>query len=167
MSDCYEHAKRWTTAITSDTGSALDLYADDLVYDDRRDNDHVIDTPITKDELRPRIAPFANSDASNGQGLHEFEVLEAFDTPGREGARAVVFLWRWTGRNLAGFRGVPVPAGQTLQARGQTWHQLDADGKIVRESTYWNDAPVYESLGLPLVRPEYWKADFDPSALAS
>jgi hypothetical protein len=55
--------------------------------------------------------------------------------------------------------------GEPLSARGQTWHELDADGKIVRESTYWNDVPVLQALGLPVVTPEYWVEGFDPSSL--
>lgn len=159
-----EHAWRWTSSITGDTEATLALYADELLYDDHRDVDHVFDTATSKAQLRERIAHFANKDPDNGRGIHHFEILDVFSTTGHQGARAVTILWRWTGEHLAGFRGVPAH-GKTLSARGQTWHQLDSDGKIVRESTYWNDVPVFQALGLPVLTPHYWAADFDPSSL--
>lgn len=160
-----EHAERWTTLITSDTDATIALYVDDLLYDDRRDVDHVFDTATDKGQLRERIAPFANSDPDNGLGIHRFEILAVVEAAGLDGSRAVAILWKWTGERLAEFRGVPT-GGQTLSTRGQTWHQLDADGKITRESTFWNDVPVFQRLGLPVLTPAYWEADFDPSALA-
>ena len=39
-------------------------------------------------------------------------------------------------------------------------------GKVNRESTYWNDVPVYQQLGLPVLTPAYWEAGFDFSSLA-
>jgi len=165
--DRQDHAHRWTTALSSDTDAAVEMYADDLVYDDRNDIDHVYDTATNKAELRERIAPFANTDPGNGLGIHRFEVLDVLDATGAQGSRAVTILWRWTGEHLASFRGVPVPAGTTLTTRGQSWHQLDADGKIVRESTFWNDVPVFQALGLPVLTPHYWAADFDPNSLGS
>jgi steroid delta-isomerase-like uncharacterized protein len=165
MSDYSDHARRWASLITSDTDAAVDLFADELVYDDRRDVDHVFDTASDKTQLRERIAPFANADANNGLGIHRFEVLDVIDAAGTSGARAVAILWQWTGEHLENFRGVPT-GGQPLSARGQTWHQFDAAGKVDRESTYWNDVPVYQQLGLPVLTPAYWEADFDFSSLA-
>ena len=160
-----DHAHAWTTALTSDTTAAVDLYADDLVYDDHADGDHVVDTAITKAELRPRLAPFANQDATNGVGLHTFTATEAFHLAGVGGNPAVVILWDWTGEALDSYRAVPTQ-GKTLRTRGITWHQLDAEKKIERETTYWNDTPVLQELGLPIITPEYWVEGFDPSALA-
>jgi steroid delta-isomerase-like uncharacterized protein len=74
-------------------------------------------------------------------------------------------LWTWTGEHLESFRGVPVGT-RTLSAQGQTWHQFDAAGKVNRESTFWNDVPVFAELGLPVLTPAYWEADFDFSSLA-
>src|SRR5882757_11457948 len=95
-----DHAREWATALTSDTITAVDLYADDLVYDDHADADHVVDTAITKAELHPRLAPFANKDGSNGVGLHTFTATEAFQLAGVGGNRAVVILWDWHGEAL-------------------------------------------------------------------
>jgi len=160
-----DHAQAWATALTSDTITAVDLYADDLVYDDHADADHVVDTAITKAELHPRLAPFANKDGSNGVGLHTFTATEAFQLAGVGGNRAVVILWDWRGEALDTYRGVPTQ-GRTLSTRGITWHQLDAENRIERETTYWNDTPVLQELGLPIITPEYWVEGFDPSALA-
>lgn len=158
------HARTWAAALTTDTAAAVDLYAEDLVYDDHADSDHVIDTAITKDELYPRLAPFANKDTTTGVGLHTFTVTEAFQLAGVGGNPAVVILWDWTGQALETYRGVPTN-GKTLSTRGITWHQLDANGKIERETTYWNDTLVLQELGLPIVTPEYWAEGFDPSSL--
>lgn len=163
MTNNHDHAQRWASLITTDTDATLDLYADELIYDDRRDRDHVFDTATDKAQLRERIAPFANSDIDNGLGVHRFEVLDVIDGVGADGGRSVAVLWQWTGEHLENYRGVPA-GGQVLQARGQTWHQFDAAGKVNRESTFWNDVPVFQQLGLPVVTPPYWEADFDIEA---
>lgn len=165
MSLANDHAQAWVAALTSDTATAVGMYADDMVYDDHADSDHMIDTAITKAELEPRLAPFANKDATNGAGTHTFTATEAFELAGVNGNRAVVILWDWTGEGLDTYRGVPT-GGRTLSTRGITWHQLDGDGKIARETTYWNDTPVLQELGLPIITPEYWVEGFDPAALA-
>jgi steroid delta-isomerase-like uncharacterized protein len=160
-----DHASRWAALITTDTDATVALFADDLVYDDHRDVDHVYDTATDKDQLRTRIAAFANTSPANGLGIHRFEVLDVIDAVGANGARAVAILWKWTGEHLRSFRGVPA-ADQTLCTRGQTWHEFDAAGKVVRESTFWNDVPVFQQLGLPVLTPAYWEADFDPASLS-
>jgi steroid delta-isomerase-like uncharacterized protein len=165
MSKATDHAQRWAQALTTDTEAVLALYADEVLYDDRRAVDHVYDTATGRAELRERLAPYANGDTGNGVGIHRFEVLEAIETTGGSGAPAVTILWRWTGEHLAGFRGVPV-GSRTLSTRGQTWHQFAADGRIDRELTNWNDTPVLQELGLPVLTPHYWDADFDPASLA-
>jgi steroid delta-isomerase-like uncharacterized protein len=161
-----DHASRWAALITSDTDGAVALFADELMYDDRRDVDHVYDTATDKRQLFARIMAFANSDPGNGLGIHRFEVLDVIDAPGANGARAIAILWKWTGEHLNAFRGVPVD-GQTLTARGQTWHEFDEAGMVVRESTYWNDVPVFQQLGLPVLTPAYWEAGFDPASLSA
>jgi len=159
MSAHVDHAQRWTKALTADLATALSLYAEEFVYDDRADGDHMIDTAITKDELRPRLTPYANKDAGNGVGVHSFEVREAFPVTGQLGTSAVVILWTWTGVGLETYHGLPVN-GKTLSTIGITWHQLDSAGKIVREQTYWNDVPVFSELGIPVQTPHYWELGF-------
>lgn len=153
------HATEWTKALTRDVDAALALYADDLSYDDRADLDHVTDTAITKDELRPRLAPFANKDKANGLGIHSFQVREAFDLAGDNGLPAVVILWSWTGEAVSSYYGLPAD-GKALSTIGITWHQLDADGRITRETTYWNDTPLLAQLGVPVATPHYWEPGF-------
>ncbi len=115
MSENSDHARRWASLITSDTHAVLGLFADDALYDDRRNIDHVFDTATSKAELRERLAPFANADPGNGLGIHRFEVLDVIDATGVDGNRAVAILWKWTGEHLENFRGVPT-GGQTLSA---------------------------------------------------
>lgn len=113
MSKHEEHARRWITALTTDTAATVALYADDLVYDDHADSDHVTDTAITKDELAPKLAPYANTDTANGVGLHSFEITDSFPVAGVAGNPAVVILWNWTGTGLETYKGVPTQ-GKTL-----------------------------------------------------
>ena len=165
MSLATEHAEHWVSALTSDTAAALDLYADDLVYDDHADSDHVTATALSKDELQPRLAPFANKDRANGLGIHTFTATEAFELAGVNGNPAVVILWEWSGEGLDNYRGVPTE-GRSLATCGITWQALDSNGKIARETTYWNDTPVLQELGLPIITPEYWVEGFDPASLS-
>jgi len=164
MSTHQDHAQRWVTALTASTATAVGLYTDDLVYDDHADGDHVLDTAITKAELAPRLAPFANKDPDNGAGIHTFDVMEAFDVAGSAGQPAVVILWSWTGHGLDTYRGVPAN-GKSLATTGITWHQLDRAGRIARETTFWNDTPVLQELGIPIITPAYWVEGFDPASL--
>ena len=110
MSLASEHAQRWVTALTSDTAAAVALYADDLVYDDHADSDHVIDTAITKAELEPRLAPFANTTERKRRRYPHFTATEAFQLAGVNGNPAVVILWDWTGEGCDTYRGVPTGA---------------------------------------------------------
>ncbi|WP_131786051.1 ketosteroid isomerase-related protein [Protofrankia symbiont of Coriaria ruscifolia] len=164
MSRAAEHAERWTQAITSDTDVAITLYTDDVGYEDHQDADQVPDTAPSKADLREQLAPYANKDADNGMGIHRFEVLEAIETTGGNGSQAVTILWCWTGEHLAGYQGVPTE-GKKLTTRGQTWHHFDADGRIDRELTNWNDTPVFQQLGLPVRTPRHWEKDVDPGSL--
>lgn len=164
MSSHDEHSRRWTSALTSSVDAALDRYAEDFSYDDHADRDHVLDTAITKAELAPKIGAYSNTDPRNGLGIHRFEVLESYPVAGVNGNPSVVTRWTWTGSGLDTYRGVAT-GGRQLSTTGITWHQLDADGKIVREQTYWNDTPVLQELGIPIITPRYWEAGFDPASL--
>ena len=57
--------------------------------------------------------------------------------------------------------------GQTLTTIGSTFHQFDPDGHIKLESTYWEDNTVFVALGLPILRPHYWREDFDMEAFVA
>ncbi|MBB6407087.1 ketosteroid isomerase-related protein [Arthrobacter sp. AZCC_0090] len=153
------HAAKWAAALTESIDAALALYADEFVFDDTADDDHVTDTAITKDELRPKLAPFSNKDRANGSGIHRFEIREAFDLTGDDGLPAAAILWTWTGKDLETYHGLPV-GGRTLSTIGLTWQQLDADGRITRESTYWVDTPLLGELGVPVQTVHYWKEGF-------
>jgi steroid delta-isomerase-like uncharacterized protein len=153
------HAATWASALTESVDAALGLYADEFAVDLGADDDHVTDTSITKDELRPRLAPFSNKDKANGSGIHRFTIREAFDITGDNGLPAVVILWTWSGESLETYHGLPV-AGRTLSTIGITWQQLDADGHVTRESTYWNDTPLLAALGVPVQTVHYWVEGF-------
>ncbi|MFA7587793.1 MAG: hypothetical protein WCY11_16625, partial [Novosphingobium sp.] len=57
--------------------------------------------------------------------------------------------------------------GKTISTLGSTFLEFDNSGKIVLESTYWEDNRAFAALGLPIVRPHYWEEGFDPASLAS
>lgn len=159
MANASTHAAKWAHDLTESIDTALALFADEFTYDSGTDIDHVDDTPITKDELRPVLAPYSNKSKENGSGIHSFEIREAFDLTGDNGQPAVVILWSWTGESLESYHGLPV-GDRPLSAIGITWHQLDADGRITRETTYWNDPPLLAELGVPVQTPHYWEEGF-------
>jgi steroid delta-isomerase-like uncharacterized protein len=156
-----ERAQAWATALTSDPERIVAAYADEFTFENRRVADVVNDTVTDKSVLGRVLAPYANQDRGNGTGIHTFE---ATDWIGDD--RTGVILWNWSAEDIASYRGIPT-AGAAVKTHGQTWQQYGDDGRIVRESTFWNDVPAFQALGLPVLTVHYWDADFDPSALVA
>jgi steroid delta-isomerase-like uncharacterized protein len=154
-----DRAKAWATALTEDTDRLLGMYADEFTSQDRRVADVVTDVITEKDVLRDVYAPFANKDRDNGVGVHSFEAAEWIGDESRG-----VILWNWSAEDIASYRGIPT-GGAGVKTFGQTYHEYDGDGRIVRESTFWNDVPAFQALGLPVLTIHYWDADFDPSTM--
>ncbi len=145
-------AQAWTQAMGSDIDALAAMYSDDCVIEAGTYADSVGEAITTKDGLRREMGQFANTDAGNGLGVHTFE---ATNYEGHE--RHGIIQWRWSGEHLSTYRGLPVE-GRTLTTVGQTFQQYDTDGKIVRESTYWNDVKVLKELGIPVDAAHYWDA---------
>lgn len=162
MSDL-QSAQKWCETLSNDTQAHADLYADDqhFAIDRTMMDDHMNDTVSTKAELVERYGPFANKDADNGLGVHTFKA-----TKYTAGTSHGLIEWDYEVSGLSTFRGIENSEGKTLTLNGSTFLQYDADGKIVHESTCVNDCPAFEQLGVPIARPHYWDADFDPAALA-
>jgi steroid delta-isomerase-like uncharacterized protein len=135
-----DRAQAWADAINNDPERAVAAFSD---------------------EFHGVLAPFANKDTANGTGIHKFEATEWIGDD-----RTGVILWNWSAEHIATYRGVPVDGG-SIETYGQTWQQYGDDGRIVRESTFWNDVPAFKALGLPVQTVHYWDADFDPSALTA
>ena len=163
MSDNTDHATRWATLITSDTDAAVGLFADELLYDDRRDVDHVYDTATDKAQLRARIAPFANADPDNGLGIHHFEVLDVIDAAGVNGTRAVAIVWQWTGEHLENFRGAAGGQSRPPAARRGTSSTPRARSPVSRRT---GTTSLCTSSSACRSTPAYWEAGFDPATLA-
>lgn len=79
---------------------------------------------------------YANSDRSNGYGIHTFRADEYFGD-----AHCGVTCWTWVAEV-----GVPTN-GQTITTTGVSVDIFDDDGKIIREIAYWDAVRVAEQLG--------------------
>lgn len=154
-----ERAQAWAAALTDDPARLVAAYANEFTVENHRIADVVNDTITDKPTLHRVLAPYANKDRANGTGIHTFEATEWIGDD-----RTGVILWNWSAEDIATYRGVPT-GGQAMKTYGQTWQQYGEDGRIVRESTFWNDVPAFKALGLPVQTVHYWDADFDPSAL--
>jgi steroid delta-isomerase-like uncharacterized protein len=156
-----DRAQAWAAALSSDPDRLVAAYADDFTYENRRVADVVDDTITDKSVLHKVVAPYANTDRANGTGIHTFEATEWIGDD-----RTGVILWNWSATDIAAYRGIAT-GGADVKTFGQTWQQYGDDGRIVRESTFWNDVPAFQALGLPVLTVHYWDADFDPSSLVA
>jgi steroid delta-isomerase-like uncharacterized protein len=155
------YAERWAQTRTSDTTAHRELYAasEDFVVETRMVDDHLGDTISTDDEFAAGLAGFTNKDESNGLGVQTITVTEAFPGNGH-----VLIHWDWQVAGADTYRGYPVE-GKTLTSKGSTFLQFDDAGKIILESTFLNENPVFQQLGLPIITPHYWEEGFDPASL--
>jgi len=153
-----EYAQRWAAARSDDIDALCDLYGEDgeFTSEQGKVDDHLSDTLTTREMLRAALG-----DQSSGEfGTFTFEATK---WTGDE--RYGLIEWNVTIEGLSSFRGVENPEGRTLETHGSTFLQFRPDGKILLESTYWNDNPVYIALGVPLMFPHYWEEGFDPASL--
>jgi steroid delta-isomerase-like uncharacterized protein len=158
-----DYAKSWADALSTDTTALADLYAADGEFCIERHmmDDHMEDTISDHATLLERLGGLANGDRDNGVGIHTFTATEYI---GDE--RYGLIHWDYTCEGASHYRGLPAD-GKRLQTKGSTFLQFDGDGRIVLESTYFNDNPIFQELGIPVATPHYWAADFDPAALAA
>ena len=150
-----DHAQRWCELLGSDTAALRGLYADYFTLECSMVDDHLDDTVTDTEMLFEKLGGFA----TRQNGTYTFTPTEYL---GHE--RWGLIHWNVTIEGAATYRGLPT-GGQTLQTIGSTFHQFDADGRILLESTCWEDNRVFEALGVPIVRPHYWDEDFDPASL--
>ncbi|KLL09929.1 hypothetical protein [Protofrankia coriariae] len=152
-----EHAQRWAAALGSDTAALADLYADYFTVEWTKVDDHLDDTVTDRETLVERLGGIASGE----NGTYTFTPTAWFG-----GANDSYGLIHWNVRieGATTYRGLPT-SGKTLETVGSTFHQFDSEGKIILESTYWEDNTVFEALGVPVVRPHYWDENFDPASL--
>lgn len=154
-------AQRWAETRTNDLAAHRALYAasEDFVVETRMVDDHLVDTISTDAEFDEGLAGFTNKDTSNGLGVQTITVTEAFAGNGH-----LMIHWDWQVEGADTYRGLPVD-GKSLSSKGSTFLQFDAAGKIILESTFLNENPIFQDLGLPIITPHYWEEGFDPAAL--
>ena len=151
------HAQRWAAALGNDTAALADLYADYFTLEHTFVDDHLEDTITDRDMLNNALGGIAGGE----NGTYTFTPTEVF-----EGNGHILIHWDVTIEGAKTYRGLDT-GGKTLTTEGSTFHQFDADGKILLESTYWEDNNVFVQLGLPILRPHYWREDFDMEAFVA
>jgi steroid delta-isomerase-like uncharacterized protein len=149
------HAQRWCELLSTDSGALGSLYADYFTLECSMVDDHLEDTITDRQMLTERLGGFAGGE----NGRYTFTATEYL---GHE--HWGLIHWDLTIEGASTYRGLPT-GGETLETIGSTFHQFDSDGKILLESTFWEDNRVFEALGVPIVRPHYWAEDFDPASL--
>lgn len=156
-----EFARRWAETRLNDTDAHRELYAasNEFALETRMVDDHLGDTVSTDAEFAEALAPYTNKDTANGLGVQTITVTEAF--PGTD---HLMVHWDWSVEGAETYRGLPT-AGKTLTSKGSTFLRFNPAGKIVLESTFLNENPIFQQLGLPIITPHYWEPDFDPASL--
>jgi steroid delta-isomerase-like uncharacterized protein len=149
-----EHAQKWAHALGNDVNALGDLYADWFTLEHTMVDDHMEDTITDRDMLEAALGGLSSGE----NGKYTFTATEWLG-----GTDYGLIHWDVTIEGAKTFRGIPTE-GKTLTGTGSTFHQFDENGKITYESTYWEDNRIFVQLGLPIVRPHYWRADFDMEA---
>jgi steroid delta-isomerase-like uncharacterized protein len=152
-----QHAQQWARALGTDVDALAELYADWFTLEHGIVEDHLLDTITDRDALRSALGGLSSGE----NGTYTFTATEWL---GREDYGLI--HWNVSIEGATTFRGIPTE-GKTLTGIGSTFQRFDADGKISYESTYWEDNRIFEQLGLPIVRPHYWRADFDMAAFVA
>lgn len=146
-----EFAQDWCHALGGDTDALRLLYADRFTAEYGKVDDHLADTITDTTMLMACYGAMASGD----NGCYTFTATEYLGD-----SRHGLILWNLTIDGARTYRGIPTQ-GKTITTLGSTFHQYDAQGRIVLESTFFEDNRAFEQLGLPIVRPHYWKSDFN------
>jgi steroid delta-isomerase-like uncharacterized protein len=152
-----DHAKQWCTLLGSDTSALASLYADFPTIESGKVYDHEVDTLTDRAMIHEQLGALASGE----NGVYTFT---ATDYLGDE--RYGLIHWDVTIEGATTYRGLPTD-GKTIKTLGSTFHQFDDEGKILLESTLWEDNRVFAELGLAIVRPHYWEEDFDLAAFVA
>jgi steroid delta-isomerase-like uncharacterized protein len=150
-----EHAERWCAALGGNVADLGALYSDWFTLEYTMVDDHEQDTITDRDMLVEALGGISGGE----NGTYTFTPTAVFEGNGHQ-----LTHWDVTIEGATTFRGLPVEGGQTLRTIGSTFHEFDTDGRIKLESTCWEDNNVFVQLGKPIIRPHYWRADFDMEA---
>ena len=132
-------AVEWLKAFRESPEKVCKLYADDFLFEDLMLGQSITD----KGELARAFAPYANDDLTNGVGVHHFRIDEVV---GDE--NSALIRWSWIAHGAAAFYGIPTD-GKAVGTTGHTFHIYE-NGRIKRESTYWDAASIIQDLGQPV-----------------
>lgn len=155
----FEHAQAWCNNLSNDIDALVAMYrntGDDLwegfTSEHGMVDDNMEDTFTTADQLRAAYGPYSSGE----NGTYTFTATEWC------GGRSDHGLIHWDVKieGATSFRGIPTE-GKTLEGIGSTFQRFDTDGKIAFESTYWEDNRIFIQLGIPVLRPHYWREDFN------
>jgi steroid delta-isomerase-like uncharacterized protein len=143
----FEHATRWIKSFSRSADEAVSYYADEFDF-----ADYPLEQFIKNDKARLRRAflPFANTDPTNGMGLHEFDVDEYIGD-----ANAGLIRFSWKARHCSAFFGLPVEGEREIVTNGMTYH-IYRDGKIAREIVHSDQIHVVQQLGYPVDIVHFW-----------
>jgi steroid delta-isomerase-like uncharacterized protein len=134
-------AIEWLKAFRESPEKVCELYADDFLFEDLMLGQSITD----KGELGRAFAPYANTDPTNGVGIHQFRIDEVI---GDE--NTALIRWTWKAKGAAAFYGIPTN-GEDVGTTGHTFHIYE-NGRIKRESTYWDAASILSDMGQPISR---------------
>ncbi|WP_029890819.1 hypothetical protein [Polycyclovorans algicola] len=148
-------AADWCNALGGDAEVLSQLYADAFTSEYAKVDDHLRDTLTNRDMLLQHYGGMAGGQ----HGRYTFTPTEYLGD-----ARWGLILWNLRIEGANHYRGIPT-GGKTVETIGSTFHEYDAEGRIRLESTFFEDNRAFVSLGIPIIRPHYWKADFDPASL--
>ena len=128
-----EWAIAWSSSANNDPERVLALFADDGMYED-------VTTGVVvrgKEELRRYlIGAFATIPDFT------FSVLRRFAS-----GRWAAIEWTMSGTNRGDWAGMPATGKRFASVRGTSILELE-DGKIRRQSDYWDAATVMQQVGL-------------------
>ncbi|UTI65405.1 hypothetical protein NBH00_04130 [Paraconexibacter antarcticus] len=134
----YAFAVKWLRGFRTSPEDVCALYADDFLFED-----WMLDQTITDmEDLHRVFAPYANTDPDNGIGIHNFRIR------GYEGdERSGLIRWEWGPDHAAVFLGLDV-ANKPFWTQGHTFHVYNEEGKIVKESSWWDASAVLRGIGM-------------------
>ena len=136
----YAFAVKWLKAFRDSADSVCQLYADDFVFEDPILDQYQI---RDKGDLGRIFSLYANKDRTNGYGVHNFRIR------GYEGdERSGLIRWEWTPEDAGFFIGLDV-TDKPFFTQGHTFHQYDEDGRIVRESSWWDVGAILTAIHHP------------------
>lgn len=134
----YAFAVKWLRGFRTSPEEVCALYADDFLFED-----WMLDQTITDmEDLHRVFAPYANTDPDNGIGIHNFRIR------GYEGdEKSGLIRWEWGPDHAAVFLGLDV-ANKPFWTQGHTFHVYNDEGKIVKESSWWDASAVLRGIGM-------------------